>query len=383
LKGQIHWQRKNADGPTNGHSPFAESILEVLSTTSREIITAGLLVNQVIELTRANYDQLPDGGPLQGVGHKRGQFIFRRQKGKLAASLWGKIESGAENSIKEVKAKTQLIDEYLIKFPKGSHSNEVLEKGEYLTHKLNFIKAYDRKYTLQKLLKEHTPFEAEITKRLDELRLLEDVKEPKPKPVPPIVETKNNLFNDTTTPDKDKGKKEITSPVLPAKKYTLMGIGTVKSERLFYFLIVPVILVISSIIIDNILLYVFCITTDKEKQLDVSLKALPIWNTIVYALITIISYNAIAARNKVRSSSSLIISGLIFFLTITFISGPPILFQYIPNTDYFGIEAGFVSYWFMYYKWGITGHILLYTKISFLVGALYLITRAHSSKSTF
>lgn len=67
-----------SDGQTNGHSPFAESILDVLGRGDRDHVTAQFLTQQVTEQTRANYRQLPDGGPLQGVGHKRGQYVFWR-----------------------------------------------------------------------------------------------------------------------------------------------------------------------------------------------------------------------------------------------------------------------------------------------------------------
>ncbi|MEL7251929.1 MAG: SUMF1/EgtB/PvdO family nonheme iron enzyme [Bacteroidota bacterium] len=68
-----------ADGPLGGHSPFAESILDVLSNTEREYITTNFLYEQVRDQTRSNYDQIPDGGPLASVGHKRGEFVFQRR----------------------------------------------------------------------------------------------------------------------------------------------------------------------------------------------------------------------------------------------------------------------------------------------------------------
>ncbi len=73
-----------ADGPTDGHSPFAQSVIDVLQKSARDTITTNFLYEQVREQTRANYQQQPDGGPLVGVGHKRGQFVFRRRLGAEA-----------------------------------------------------------------------------------------------------------------------------------------------------------------------------------------------------------------------------------------------------------------------------------------------------------
>ena len=53
-----------ADGPSNGHSPFAQSILDILGSHQESYLTVGLLKEQVIEQTGTQSDQLPDGGPL-------------------------------------------------------------------------------------------------------------------------------------------------------------------------------------------------------------------------------------------------------------------------------------------------------------------------------
>lgn len=69
-----------ADGKPGERSPFTQAILDALGKTQQEYITAGWLLEQVSEQTRTNYDQLPDGGPLNGVGHERGQYVFQRKK---------------------------------------------------------------------------------------------------------------------------------------------------------------------------------------------------------------------------------------------------------------------------------------------------------------
>jgi|GEM_PF-3105512 len=72
-----------ADGPPGGNSPFTAGILEVLQQHGQNGIQVSKLADQVIEITRANYKQLPEGAPLFGTGHKGGQYVFRR----LGASM--------------------------------------------------------------------------------------------------------------------------------------------------------------------------------------------------------------------------------------------------------------------------------------------------------
>jgi hypothetical protein len=67
-----------ADGKPGGNSPFTASILDVLRTNRNESLNVAKLADRVIEQTRSNYEQLPEGSPLHGVGHKGGQFVFHR-----------------------------------------------------------------------------------------------------------------------------------------------------------------------------------------------------------------------------------------------------------------------------------------------------------------
>ncbi|MCB0595609.1 MAG: caspase family protein [Lewinellaceae bacterium] len=66
-----------ADGPPGENSPFAASILYVLQQNEWPKLNVSQLTEQVLEMTRANYQQLPEGSYLQGVGHKGGQYVFR------------------------------------------------------------------------------------------------------------------------------------------------------------------------------------------------------------------------------------------------------------------------------------------------------------------
>lgn len=69
------------DGLPGGNSPFAQSILDFLKRNERNSVNVGRLANSVVEQTRSNYEQLPEGSPLFGVGHKGGQYIFRLKGG--------------------------------------------------------------------------------------------------------------------------------------------------------------------------------------------------------------------------------------------------------------------------------------------------------------
>lgn len=164
-----------ADGPTDGHSPFAESIIDVLQNNERPSITAGFLVNQIIEQTRSNYDQLPDGGPLQNVGHKRGQFVFRRQKGKAAEALWTKIEGLAEEVISDIKQKKAAIRQYCRDFPQGAHFQEAVSMGQRLEQKVQFLQVYDSEFGLVAYVARNTPYKAEAKARLDQIRKAENL----------------------------------------------------------------------------------------------------------------------------------------------------------------------------------------------------------------
>ena len=75
------------DGLPGEHSPFAQSIIKVLSNNTAAKMNVAKLADRVIELTRANYEQMPEGSPLFGVGHEGGQYVFRIRL--LVGWRWG------------------------------------------------------------------------------------------------------------------------------------------------------------------------------------------------------------------------------------------------------------------------------------------------------
>ncbi|MEL7426296.1 MAG: caspase family protein, partial [Bacteroidota bacterium] len=174
-----------ADGPEDGHSPFAESILDVLRHTDRPLITTNFLFEQVRDQTRANYDQLPDGGPIQGVGHKRGQFIFRRTKTEAEAwaealqkntaeafryylslfpagahqkdaeaklvsiagnQAWALLQQLPTAQLLEVETALQRVRHYCQDYPNHQHFAKALALGRRLEQKQNFLEVYDSEF---------------------------------------------------------------------------------------------------------------------------------------------------------------------------------------------------------------------------------------------
>lgn len=68
------------DGNPGENSPFTSSILKVLGQNQAPKLNILKVVDEVTELTRAIYRQLPEGNPLFDAGHEGGQFIFHLKK---------------------------------------------------------------------------------------------------------------------------------------------------------------------------------------------------------------------------------------------------------------------------------------------------------------
>ena len=101
------------DGDPGGHSPFAQSLLNVLSSTKSDTISIGRIANHVIEETASNYNQLPDGRPMFGVGHGGGQYIFRKKhpQGSTSATQTGLTEK--EQIEKPIDKKETIRGEFI------------------------------------------------------------------------------------------------------------------------------------------------------------------------------------------------------------------------------------------------------------------------------
>ena len=104
------------DGDPGTNSPFAASILKVLRRNRHDKLNVARLADQVVEMTRANYKQLPEGNPLFGVGHDGGQYVFRLVGSE--ANIWERCLT--ENSV-------TAYNTYLDRFPSGPHADEALQ----------------------------------------------------------------------------------------------------------------------------------------------------------------------------------------------------------------------------------------------------------------
>ena len=67
------------DGDVGDNSPFTKSFISALNGNDRNGLNVARIADLVIEQTAANYEQLPDGRPMFGVGHQGGQYIFRNK----------------------------------------------------------------------------------------------------------------------------------------------------------------------------------------------------------------------------------------------------------------------------------------------------------------
>jgi hypothetical protein len=69
--------REVQDGAAGGHSPFAESFINVLKRNRNRFINVAKIANDVYFQIKTNYEQEPLGKPLFGLGDQGGQYIFR------------------------------------------------------------------------------------------------------------------------------------------------------------------------------------------------------------------------------------------------------------------------------------------------------------------
>ncbi|MCB0613467.1 MAG: caspase family protein [Phaeodactylibacter sp.] len=155
------------DGKPGENSPFTTSILDTLRQSILPKINIAKLADMVIELTRSNYQQLPEGNPLYGVGHKGGQYIFRR-----------KANEGEDWAACKSRDTLKAYQEFLEKYPEGKYAQEAAEWITWLTEEeawknactRNTIGSYDD--YLDKYL--HGRYSDEAQSRISELQEEED-----------------------------------------------------------------------------------------------------------------------------------------------------------------------------------------------------------------
>ena len=69
-----------SDGKLGRHSPFAESLIDILSYHTEPFLPVTQLTLLLIEAVASNAKQLPRGEPLREVGHRGGVFLFQRKE---------------------------------------------------------------------------------------------------------------------------------------------------------------------------------------------------------------------------------------------------------------------------------------------------------------
>lgn len=106
------------DGPSGGNSPFSESIQFILRTNNQPLLNVARLADRVVEMTRANYEQLPEGAPMYGVGHKGGQYMFRLKGVESSAFEPSKITdtpaAARSRSLPPVKSRKKNIGVWIV-----------------------------------------------------------------------------------------------------------------------------------------------------------------------------------------------------------------------------------------------------------------------------
>jgi len=151
------------DGEPGANSPFAASILKVLKRNRHDKLNVARLADQVVEMTRSNYTQLPEGNPLFGVGHDGGQYVFRLAGSE--ANIWERCL--AENSLAAFNA-------YLDRFPNGPHADEALQRIKELEEvkKWEWAGRIDQIYAYRSFLRSfpNGKFAADAKTRIQQLQ---------------------------------------------------------------------------------------------------------------------------------------------------------------------------------------------------------------------
>lgn len=99
-----------SDGTPGGHSPFAQNLILFLDNNKDSLLPITFLNENVAKATQANSAQKPVYGPVQGTGHRNGQFYFRSKQDEglsWEAAL-------ASNSV-------QALLDFEAEFPRSSH----------------------------------------------------------------------------------------------------------------------------------------------------------------------------------------------------------------------------------------------------------------------
>jgi hypothetical protein len=148
------------DGPPGTNSPFTGSVLKVLRNNQAPKLKVSTLTDEVTELTRANYRQMPEGFPLLEVGHDGGQYVFRLKANEaedwascqLAATAGayrqflhhypeGKFAEEALWQFARLQHSLPAYDDYLARYPQGRYSDEAQRESLRLQEEADWLVA--------------------------------------------------------------------------------------------------------------------------------------------------------------------------------------------------------------------------------------------------
>jgi sulfatase modifying factor 1 len=152
------------DGKPGGNSPFAESIIDTLRDNQRKEFNVIKLIDRVVEQTRSNYEQMPEGNPLFGVGHKGGQYIFRLRADEEEYWL-----------VAVKKGTTVAFQQYLDQYPEGKYTKEAQNKLLELQEEAAWKKASDT-HTINAFIKYRRDYPSGLYRdeALAAIRILEE-----------------------------------------------------------------------------------------------------------------------------------------------------------------------------------------------------------------
>lgn len=202
-----------SDGPPGGHSPFAQSILDILGNTEEEYILISELRGKIIKQTKDDYDkrQLPNGGRLNFSGFSEGEYVFVRTIDEVslwekcqadntpagysryleifpngihsheakvrltqleAENKWQAIQKAPKDTLEQITPLLKQITAYVRDYdsPDNIYHQEAVKLGRLLEDKKDLLQSWDSEFRLLDLLKRETAFRKEAENRLTEIR---------------------------------------------------------------------------------------------------------------------------------------------------------------------------------------------------------------------
>ena len=129
-----------ADGPSGGHSPFANCIIQYLKNNKLERISSLDLEYHVQKNTPKSAEQHPEASFIYGMGDQSGQFVFYSRNIRK------------EIKWEDLKGNLDSCREYLIENPEGELVEQVYWEIASLTEKVSDYRIYARRFRRGKFI---------------------------------------------------------------------------------------------------------------------------------------------------------------------------------------------------------------------------------------